>query len=74
VAITAGITLFLVVGGVWLLAHEGEKAVTAVAQAVNPVSQKNVFNRGFNALTKSVTGSEETLGERVSDWMHGGAL
>lgn len=56
---------------VWTVKQSAVKAIEfaqdTVLPAVNPVSQDNIFNRGFNAVYSALTGSEDSLGEDVAD-------
>lgn len=50
---------------------EASEAVKAVGNAVNPVSDQNVFYRGTNAVGEAVTGDPHfTLGGWVYDVLH----
>lgn len=62
-AVIAGVVL---VGG--YLAYRNYGA--AVVEAVNPTSQNNLANRGFNGLYQWATGSDGTLGTDLAGWVH----
>ena len=48
----------------------GEVASAAV-DAINPASQTNIVNRGFNAVTQAIAGDPNwTLGGAIYDWTH----
>lgn len=65
------VTGAVLVLGVWYLAHKTKQAAKEVAQAVNPLNQDNIFNTGFDAVYQSLTGSKDTLGADIADWIHG---
>lgn len=44
------------------LTRKAGQVAADVGAAINPLNQNNVFNTGFNATTKAVTGSDLTLG------------
>ncbi len=46
-------------GVAWYLKNEATKAAKAVGEAVNPVSQDNIFNQGFEAVGEAVTGQKD---------------
>lgn len=53
----------VLLGGVILLGYATKKATEKTLEAVNPVSHDNIFNRGVNAVTQSLTGDKNaTLG------------
>ena len=58
--------------------YKGAGAVADVvgdaAQAVNPLNNDNVINRGFTSIYQGVTGSEGTLGTDVYDIVHSGVV
>lgn len=52
--------------------YYGQKKAKKVAQAVNPVSDQNVFYQGTNAVGAAVTGEENfNLGYWIYDLVHG---
>lgn len=63
-----------VLGGFVLLGliyWKGKGAVTAAANAVNPVNHDNVFASGVNGVGTAVTGDDDfSLGARIYDWTH----
>ena len=62
-----------VVGGIgfWYAKRQAAQAANAVGDALNPVSQTNIFNRGANAIVQSLTGDEnQTLGGWIYDVTH----
>lgn len=69
---TVAITGAVVVLGAWYLKRQAGQALADAGQAVNPTNHDNVFNRGFNGLYQSVTGSGGTLGTDLADWINGG--
>ena len=44
------------------------------AQAINPLNNDNVINRGFTSIYQGVTGSTGDLGSDIYDGTHGGAI
>ena len=57
----------LVAGGlIVLLIWYGRRQVAAVAAAVNPISENNVFNKAAEGAGQAITGEK--------DWTPGGAL
>lgn len=55
--------------GLYLFAkREATAAAKAVGEAVNPVSQDNIFNRGANAVGGAVTGRDWSVGSQLYDW------
>lgn len=46
------------------------RAAVATGRGLDPTSQGNIFNRGFNALWQAISGDESTLGTKVFDWLH----
>lgn len=67
VAITAGV----VVIGAWYLKSQAGAALASAGEAVNPVNRDNVFNRGAESLYTAITGSEDSPGADLADWVHG---
>lgn len=55
----------------WYLKNKATETVKDVGEAVNPVNQDNIFNRGFNGLYGAVTDGEGTLGTDIADFFHG---
>jgi len=60
------------------MVYRSSKAVAGVvadaAEAINPLNNQNIINRGFTNIYQGVTGSEGTLGTDIYDGFHGGAL
>jgi hypothetical protein len=47
--------------------HEAAAAASAVGQALNPVSDTNLASKAVNAVVKSVSGQDITLGTVLAD-------
>ena len=45
----------------------------AVAQAVNPINDQNIFNQGATAVFQKTTGSNDTIGGSIYNFFHGDA-
>ena len=61
----------VLLGGVILLGYATKKATEKTLEAVNPVSHDNIFNRGVNAVTQSLTGDPNaTLGTKIYEWLN----
>lgn len=45
----------------------------SVVDAVNPANPDNVVNKTFTDAYQSITGSSDTLGGSIYDWIHGDA-
>ncbi len=61
----------------YMMTRGAGKAVEAVkdaAQAINPLNNDNIINKGFTSIYQGVTGSEGTLGGDFYDATHGGML
>lgn len=61
------------VGLYWLAKNEVKAGAAAVGNAINPLSQTNVFNRAVNATGAAVTGTKPgdwSLGSWVYDLTH----
>ncbi len=57
--------------GIWYTKRQAAKAVETVGDALNPVSQTNIFNRGVNSVVQTLTGKEnQTLGGWIYDITH----
>jgi len=57
--------------GIWYAKNQAAKAVGAVGDALNPISQTNIFNRGVNSVVQSLTGDKnQTLGGWIYDVTH----
>ena len=57
--------------GVWYTKRQAAKALEVVGDALNPVSQTNIFNRGVNSVVQTLTGKEnQTLGGWIYDITH----
>ncbi len=57
--------------GVWYTKRQAAKALEVVGDALNPVSQTNIFNRGVNAVVQNLTGDKnQTLGGWIYDITH----
>jgi hypothetical protein len=54
----------------WYVKRQAGAVVAEVGQAVNPVNQDNIFNRGFNAVYGSVTDGKGSLGTDLYDWLN----
>lgn len=64
----------VVVGGLglWYLAHKAGQAVDAAGKAINPTSQNNIFNKGWNSLDQSLGDpSWFPTGVHIADWFSG---
>mgnify|MGYP000277123285 CR=1 FL=1 len=57
--------------GLWYLKNQTVEAAKEVGEAVNPINRDNIFNRAFNATYTAITGSEDSLGADIADWLHG---
>lgn len=55
---------------VYFLKKQATAAMSAVGQAINPVSSSNIAYQGASALTSAVTGSNESLGAQIYDWFN----
>ena len=55
----------------WYLKNKAVQTAKDVGEAVNPIDQENIFNRGFNAFYGSVTDGKGTLGTDIADWVNG---
>lgn len=53
-----------------LVARKGVIVAADAAQAINPLNNDNVINRGFTSVYQTVTGSEGTLGTDIYDFTH----
>lgn len=63
------VVLAAVIGGAL---YYGEKKARKVANAVNPVSDENIFYQGVNGIGGAVTGdSDFNLGYWIYDTIHG---
>lgn len=61
----------LAVGGYIFLKTQAGAVVAAVGEAINPVSDKNIFYRGVNAAGAAVTGTKDfSLGAWIYDATH----
>ncbi len=70
-AAAAGLVLaYLVYRG----AGAAVEAVGDAAQAINPLNNENIINRGFHSWYDSVTDGEGTLGGDIYDVVHGGVF
>lgn len=62
--------------GVYLLYTSGKRAAAAVGEAVNPVSDQNIFYRGVNAIVDvfddGTKNESNTLGTWLYDLLHEG--
>ena len=57
--------------GVWYAKKQASEAVETVGDALNPISQTNIFNRGVNAVVQNLTGDKnQTLGGLIYDVTH----
>ena len=55
----------------WLGKREVQQAADEIGDAVNPISDENIINRGVDALVQKLTGDPtETLGGWLSDWLN----
>lgn len=54
--------------------YKGAGVVADVANAVNPLNNDNIINRGATGLYQGITGSEGTIGTDFYDATHGGVL
>ena len=70
------ISTALVIGAtglaVWWFSGAAGRAASATGTALNPTDRDNIFNRGFNGLFQSVTGSEGTLGTELANFFSDG--
>jgi hypothetical protein len=58
--------------GVWYVKKQAAEALTSVGDAVNPLSQDNIFNQGVNRVVEVLTGDEnQTLGSWLYDLFNG---
>ena len=60
-------------GAVWLAKRtikEGVEVAGDIVKKVDPVNPKNVFNDWFEAAYTSVTGSANSPGADLYDWLH----
>ena len=65
----------IAVAGVLVVGYIAKKqaagAVDAVADAINPVNDQNIFNQGVLSIGRSITGNKSwTLGGTIYDWTH----
>lgn len=51
-----------------------KNAAVETGDAINPVNDDNIFNRGFNAVWQKVTGSPESFGADMYDLVHEGTI
>lgn len=58
-----------VVAGLYVLNKARKKAAKVVGEAINPISDQNIFYRGSNALMGAVVGDFEE-GETIGTWLH----
>ena len=66
-------TLILVIAVLlvlWYLKGKAGEAAAKVVQSVNPTDNRNLANRLFDWAYQGVTGSDDTLGADVADWLH----
>lgn len=74
----AGAYAALVVVGAFVVYFLGRRVVAdvgqaaaAVGEAVNPVSDQNIFYRGVNAVGEAITGAKDfSLGTAIYDWLN----
>ncbi len=52
-----------------LVAWYSKQAVTAAAQAVNPVNPDNVINKAAQAVTGN-DNKKSSIGTKIYDWLH----
>jgi len=58
-------------GAIWYTKKKTGEALEVVGDAINPISQNNIFNRGVNAIVQNLTGNEnQTLGGWIYDITH----
>jgi hypothetical protein len=57
--------------GVWYVKKQAKEAIDIVGDAINPISETNIFNRGVNSVVQTLTGKEnQTLGGWIYDVTH----
>lgn len=47
-----------------------KRDLATLGQAVNPIDDKNVINTWFGTAYSQVTGSDQSFGADVYDWIH----
>lgn len=52
-------------------AKKAGEAAAKAGNAINPINNDNVFNRGFESVGQYITGDKNwTLGGSIYDWLH----
>lgn len=61
-------------GVIWLTKSslkEAKEVAMEMAPHINPVDESNIFNRGFESVWHAITGSDQSPGADIYDWIHG---
>jgi hypothetical protein len=70
---TGAVLAIGLIGGfaIYYTTKKANETIVTVGNAINPVNQDNIFNRGVNSVVQNLTGDDnQTLGGWIYDITH----